>query len=63
MDDLVEGALEKGRVDGADGMQVFRRQARCKSNRVLLRDSNVKETVGKAFAKQIEAGSCNLKNV
>ena len=56
MDNLVERPLEEGRVDGREGFHAFGRQPRCKSDRVLFGQSDIKGALGKHIAKSVNAG-------
>ena len=46
MYDLVVAALQEGRVDGGYRMESVRRKPRREGQRKLLRDADVKESVG-----------------
>jgi hypothetical protein len=56
VDDLVEGPLEEGRVDGAHGLRPLEREAGGEQHRVLLRDPDVVVLLGDLLAELVEAG-------
>jgi hypothetical protein len=47
--DLVIGSLEKGGINGHDRLHPSEGETRCKSDRMLLRDSYVVEAIRKFF--------------
>ena len=57
MHDLIIGALQEGRVDGAEGFQALGREAGRKRDRVLLGDADVEGAIGKLLLEQIDAGA------
>ena len=56
VDDLVEGALQEGRIDGHHGAHALRRQPAGEGDRMLLRDAHVVQPVRKLLLKRREAG-------
>ena len=54
MHDLVEGALQEGGIDGAEGLHAVRRKARREGHRMLLGDAHIKGAVGKGGAEEIK---------
>ena len=56
VDDLVEGALEEGRVDRADRLRALDREARGEQDRVLLGDADVVVLLGQLLVELVEPG-------
>ena len=56
MNDGVEGALQKRRVDGAERFVSFDGHAGCEQNGVLLGNTHIEIALGMVRAKQIESG-------
>ena len=56
MHDLVVGALQEGRIDGAERSIAFRRQPRREGHRVLLGDADIEDPVGKDRLHPVEPG-------
>ena len=56
VDDLVEGTLEEGRVDRADGLGTLQRHAGGEQDRVLLGDADVVILLGALVAELLQAG-------
>src|SRR5205814_2647140 len=54
---LVEGALQEGRIDDHDRTQARHGKAGRKGHRVLFRDPDVVEPVGKAFGEGAQPGA------
>ena len=64
VDQLVIGALQKGGIDGHDGLDTFAGHAACKSHRMLLGDAHVVVAAGKALmelhhARAFAHGRCD----
>ncbi len=57
MHHLVVGALQKGRVDGAEGPKALGGEAGGEGHRVLLGDAHVEAALRKALGHQIEPGA------
>ncbi len=57
VDDRIEGALEEGGVDGADGAIAARGHACGEDDRVLFGDADIEVALGMARAEEIEAGA------
>ena len=55
--DLIVGALQEGRVDGAERLVAFRRQSGREGDAVLLGDADVEGALGKCLAEDVEAGA------
>jgi hypothetical protein len=55
VDYLVEGALQERRVDGADGLQAFRRHPGGEGDAVLLGDAHVEGALGELFENLVNA--------
>ena len=55
--DLVVAALQEGRIDRAERLVAFGRQAGGEGHRVLLGDADVESAVGKARFEQVEPGA------
>ena len=53
--DLIVAALKERRIDRGERLHAFGREARSKSNRVLLGDADIKRAVRKFAAEYIEA--------
>mmetsp|Transcript_14658 Transcript_14658/g.48116 ORF Transcript_14658/g.48116 Transcript_14658/m.48116 type:complete len:586 (+) Transcript_14658:2658-4415(+) len=51
---LVVRALQKGAVDGGEGLEAFRRQARREGDCVLLRDADVERARGEHLLEDVE---------
>jgi hypothetical protein len=54
VDDGVEGALQEGRIDGADRLESLRGHAGREDDRVLLGDAHVEVALGMVRAEEIE---------
>ena len=54
---LVVGALQEGRINGAERFIAFRRQPRREGHRVLLGDADIEDPVGKDRLHPVEPGS------
>ena len=61
--DLVVGALQEGRVDGAEGLETFGRHAGSEGHRVLLGDADVEAALGEGFGEFVEAGAARHRGV
>jgi hypothetical protein len=57
VDDLIEAALEEGRVDRADGLGALEREARREEHRVLFGDADVVVLLGDLLAQLVETGA------
>ena len=57
MDDLIIAALEEGRIDRAERLVAFGREAGGEGDRMLLGDADVERALGKDLLKEIEAGA------
>ena len=57
VDDLIVAALQKGRVDRAEGLVTLRRKSRRKGYGVLLGDARIEGPVGEFLAEHVEAGA------
>jgi hypothetical protein len=57
VDDLVEGALQEGRVDRAERLVALGRHAGGEEHGVLLGDADVEVAVGMLRAEEIERGA------
>ena len=55
--DLVEGALEEGGVDGAEGAEALGGHARGEEHGVLLGDADVEVALGVVRAEEVERGA------
>ncbi len=55
--DLIVGALKKRRVDRAERLIPFCREAGSEGDRVLLGDADVEAAVGERLVEQVEAGA------
>ena len=53
--DLVVGALQEGRIDGAERLVALRRHAGGEGHRVLLGDADVEGAGGKFLAEEVDA--------
>ena len=54
---LIERALQKRRVDRADRLQAFNGQSRGKSHAVLFGDTDIERAFGKSFERRANAGA------
>ena len=54
MDDLVIAALQEGRIDGAERLVAFGRQAGGEGHRMLLGDADVEGAVGERLLEEVE---------
>jgi hypothetical protein len=57
VDQLVEGALQEGRVDRADGLGALQGEPGGEEDRVLLGDADVVVLLGERLAELVEAGA------
>ena len=57
VDDLVEGALQEGRVDRAHRLGALQREPGGEQHRVLLGDADVEVAVGLGLLQHVEAGA------
>ncbi len=57
MHDLVVAALQEGRIDGAEGLVPFRREAGGEGHRMLLGDADIEGAPGESLLEQVEAGA------
>ena len=57
MHHLVIGALQEGRIDGAEGLHAFRRQARGEGHPMLLGDAHIEAALGECLLEQVHAGA------
>jgi hypothetical protein len=57
MHHLVIGALQEGRVDGAERLVAFDREPRREGDRVLFGDADVEGAVGEALLELVEPGA------
>ena len=57
MHDLIVGALQEARIDGAKRAESFGREAGGEGHRVLLRDADIEGALGESFAENIDAGA------
>ena len=55
--DLIVGALQEGRIDGAERLVAFRRQAGRERHRVLLGDADVEGAGRELLAEEVDAGA------
>ena len=57
MDDLIVGALQEGRIDGAKGFKAFGRHARRESHGMLFGNADIEGARREAIAEFVEAGA------
>ena len=57
MHHLVEGALQEGRIDGAEGFHPLGREAGGEGHRVLFGDADIEGAGGKQFGEAVEPGA------
>ena len=57
MHDLVVGALQEGRIDRAERLVAFGREAGGERHRVLLGDADVEGALRERLVEQVEAGA------
>ena len=55
MHDLVVGALQEGRIDGAERLDAFGRQSRGEGDAMLLGDADIEGALGEALGEHVEA--------
>ena len=57
VDDLVDGSLQEGGVDGTNGAEAARGHSRGEQDRMLLGDAHIKVAGGMGWPEEIEAGT------
>ena len=57
VDDLIVGALQEGRINGAEWLEAFARQTGRERHRMLLGDADVEGALGEGLLEQVDAGA------
>ena len=57
VDDLIVGALQEGRIDGAEGPHALRGEAGGEGHRMLLGDADVERAIGEGLGEAVDAGA------
>src|SRR6185312_6025356 len=60
VDQLIEGSLQEGRINGANRNQPFTRHAGCEGDAMLFSNANVERSLGKLFERL--AHSCSIRH-